>query len=186
MIASIMPRELKKKTELNMVNKVPYSLRLHGVVPESIVDGPGLRYAVFVQGCPHHCQGCPTPKSHDPKGGYCCDTLDIFEEMTQNPLLSGITFSGGEPFDQAKSLCHLAEMVKTISKNVVIYSGYTMEFLRHRAGQDASIQTLLTLADMLIDGPYVEKLRNAELRFRGSENQRIWHKQSGKWCLAAL
>lgn len=166
--------------------RASFRLQLHGVVPESIVDGPGLRYAVFVQGCPHNCQGCHNPESHDPHGGYESDTLSIFEEMSQNPLLSGITFSGGEPFEQAQSLCHLAALVKKISKNIVVYSGYTMEILRRRSEEDAAVESLLTLADMLIDGPYVEKMRNAELRFRGSENQRIWHKQNGKWCLATL
>lgn len=73
------------------------TLRLYGVVPESIVDGPGFRYTVFVQGCPHHCPGCHNPESHDFAGGYDrTGAKSFFDEISQDPLLRGVTFSGAE------------------------------------------------------------------------------------------
>ena len=73
-------------------------LRLAGTVEDSIVDGPGIRYTIFVQGCPHHCPGCHNPQTHDFAGGYLADPKVLLEEIRKNPLLSGVTFSGGEPF----------------------------------------------------------------------------------------
>ena len=104
-------------------------LRISGIVEESIVDGPGLRYVVFTQGCPHHCPGCHNPQTHDFDGGEFRDTDDILRQFMENPLLSGITFSGGEPFVQAEPLCHLADAVHAAGKNVYAYSGYTCEEL---------------------------------------------------------
>ena len=107
-------------------------LRISGIVEESIVDGPGLRYVVFTQGCPHHCPGCHNPQTHDFDGGEFRDTDDILRQFMENPLLSGITFSGGEPFVQAEPLCHLADAVHAAGKNVYAYSGYTCEELYSR------------------------------------------------------
>ena len=73
-------------------------LRISGIVEDSIVDGPGLRLCVFVQGCPHHCPGCHNPQTHDFNAGREVDLRDIFRKYKENPLLSGVTFSGGEPF----------------------------------------------------------------------------------------
>ena len=73
-------------------------IRLHGAVRESIVDGPRLRFVIFVQGCPHHCPGCHNPASHDPAGGYVSSTTRLWNAIRENPLLRGVTFSGGEPF----------------------------------------------------------------------------------------
>lgn len=152
-------------------------LRLHGVAPESIVDGPGLRFAVFVQGCPHHCPGCHNPESHDPAGGYESTALTLLAQFDENPLLAGITLSGGEPFAQPAPLVWLAREVKHRGKSVVTYTGYTLDALQRMARQDAAVQELLDLTDMLVDGPYVEALRNLELPWRGSSNQRIWRRK---------
>ena len=84
-----------------------FKLRISGIVEESIVDGPGLRFVVFTQGCPHHCKGCHNPQTHDFNGGEERDVRAIFEMFMENPLLSGITFSGGEPFVQPQPLCIL-------------------------------------------------------------------------------
>ena len=75
-------------------------LRIAGVVPESVVDGPGFRYTVFTQGCRHNCKGCHNPQTHDFNGGYLVDTDDLFNEMMEDPLIRGMTFSGGDPFEQ--------------------------------------------------------------------------------------
>ena len=148
-------------------------LRISGIVEESIVDGPGLRYVVFTQGCPHRCPGCHNPQTHDFDGGEFRDTDDILRQFMENPLLSGITFSGGEPFVQAEPLCHLADAVHAAGKNVYAYSGYTCEELHSLAQKIPAVGRLLDKVDVLVDGPYVEALRDLELDFRGSSNQRV-------------
>ncbi len=147
------------------------NLRLCGIEPESIVDGPGFRYVVFVQGCPHNCKGCHNPQSHDFEGGYDRSIESIVEEIKENPLLTGVTFSGGEPFCQAEGLYNLATEVKKLNKNIYVYSGFTYEQLMKK--EDPYIKKLLGVCDVLIDGPYIEEKRNLLLKFRGSENQRI-------------
>ena len=87
------------------------TLRISGIIDESIVDGKGLRYTIFTQGCPHHCEGCHNPDTHDFEGGTEKEITAIYEEICSNPLLSGVTFSGGEPFCQPAPLAVLAEMV---------------------------------------------------------------------------
>ena len=147
------------------------NLRLCGIEPESIVDGPGFRYVVFVQGCPHNCKGCHNPQSHAFDGGYDRSIESIIGEIKENPLLTGVTFSGGEPFCQAEGLYNLAVEVKKLNKNIYVYSGFTYEQLIKK--EDPYIKKLLSVCDVLIDGPYVEEKRNLLLKFRGSENQRI-------------
>ena len=83
-------------------------LRIAGIAPESIVDGPGFRFTVFTQGCPHRCEGCHNPNTHDFSGGEVVDTDTLWERISKDILLSGVTFSGGEPFEQAGNLLDLA------------------------------------------------------------------------------
>ena len=148
-------------------------LRLSGLVEESIVDGPGLRFVVFVQGCPHHCEGCHNPQTHSFQDGYI-EILDyIFQQSRQNPLLTGITFSGGEPFCQPEPLAALGRMVRAVGGNVITYTGYVYEDLLEMAKENPGIGKLLSVTNQLIDGPYVESLRDLTLPFRGSSNQRI-------------
>jgi anaerobic ribonucleoside-triphosphate reductase activating protein len=153
-----------------------HSLRLNGLVDESIVDGPGLRYVLFTQGCPHGCPGCHNPETHNSDGGYDSDTDIIFARFKENPLLSGMTFSGGEPFLQPEALSALAESVKAFGKHLVVYTGYTCECLALKANENRAVRRLLELTDILIDGPYVEGSRNLELLYRGSDNQRVLEK----------
>ncbi len=148
-------------------------LRLAGVVRESIVDGPGFRFVVFVQGCPHHCPGCHNPQSHDFAGGYDCDPQRILDEIDKNPLLSGVTFSGGEPFCQPEALCGLAREVKARGLGLMAYSGYTYEELLGLAEERPAVDELLELCDYLVDGRFVLAERDLTLQFRGSRNQRI-------------
>lgn len=148
-------------------------LRISGVEPESIVDGPGLRYVVFTQGCPHRCPGCHNPQTHDFAGGEPADIPAILAEIADDPLLQGVTFSGGEPFCQPEPLCGIAKAVKEMGKDVVAYSGYTLEELEKMGEADPAVARLLDLCDILIDGPYLEERRDLTLRFRGSANQRI-------------
>lgn len=148
-------------------------IRLSGTVNDSIVDGMGIRYTVFVQGCPHVCEGCHNPQTHDFKGGYIADTEDILKEIFGNPLLDGVTFSGGEPFCQPAPLAHLANRVKESGLNVACYTGFTFEKLLEMSKTDSDVKALLCACDVLIDGPFVLEKRDLLLSFRGSGNQRI-------------
>ena len=146
-------------------------LRLCGTEPESIVDGPGFRFVVFVQGCPHHCPGCHNPQSHPFDGGYEVTVDQLYQAVAENPHLAGVTFSGGEPFCQPEALAALGERVKALGKSVMTYTGYTLEQLWER--QDEGTRRLLAVTDILVDGPYVEAERDLTLLFRGSANQRL-------------
>lgn len=146
-------------------------IRLAGIVPESIVDGPGYRLAVFVQGCPHACPGCHNPKTHDFAGGYLSDTDQIIAQMGKNPLVRGVTLTGGEPMMQAEALCEVASAAKAKGMNVWCYTGYTLETLQ-RENNPARMR-LLEHVDVLVDGPYIAHERSLELNFCGSKNQRL-------------
>lgn len=157
-------KKLKFMQELNTI-----FLRLAGVVKESIVDGYGLRYVIFTQGCPHHCRGCHNPQTHDFNKGYLQDLASLYDEICKNPLLQGVTFSGGEPFMQAKNLSILAKHIKALGFNLTIYTGFTYEELV----QEKSMKELLVLADILIDGKFILEQKDLSLKFKGSKNQRI-------------
>ncbi len=147
------------------------TLRISGIIEESIVDGNGLRFVVFAQGCPHNCKGCHNVETHDFNGGNEVKISTIIERVSKNALISGVTFSGGEPFCQAEALCTLAKEVLDLGKDIVIYSGYTIEELL--ALSDPFVRELLSYATILVDGRYVEEERDLMLKFRGSRNQRI-------------
>lgn len=147
------------------------TLRICGIEPESIVDGPGFRYVVFVQGCPHRCPGCHNPESHDFEAGFDMTVDAIYEEIKQNPHLRGITLSGGEPFCQVEGLLELVKKVKADGMTVMSYSGYTYEELVAR--NDKATNELLDNLDMLVDGKFILEQRNLTLVYRGSENQRV-------------
>ena len=98
-------------------------LRLAGVIRESIVDGPGIRLVIFTQGCPHHCEGCHNPETHDPAGGYISQPENILNAIRQNPLLQGVTFSGGEPFAQAPALAELGRRIRKLGLGIMTYTG---------------------------------------------------------------
>jgi len=146
-------------------------MRIAGYVQDSIVDGPGLRFTLFTQGCPHACPACHNPQTHDPGGGREIETEELISLMLSNPLTDGLTLSGGEPFSQAEECCKLAKAARENGLNVWAYSGWTFEELL-QDGRPA-IQTLLSLCDVLVDGPFVLRERSLSLRWRGSANQRI-------------
>ncbi len=148
-------------------------LRVAGIIPESVVDGPGFRYTAFTQGCRHNCKGCHNPQTHDFSGGYDVDTDDLLAEMLEDPLIRGMTFSGGDPFEQPAPLADLARKAHEAGKDVMVYTGYTYEQLLARAQEDPATDALLRQTDILIDGPFILERRNVELRFRGSDNQRV-------------
>lgn len=145
-------------------------LRIAGTASDSIVDGPGFRYTIFTQGCPHHCAGCHNPQTHAFDAGKEISIEVLLKEIEKNPLLTGVTFSGGEPFCQPEPLTALAQQIHARHKNIVAYSGYTFEEL---LTMDATVLALLKQCDLLVDGKYIEAERDLTLRFRGSKNQRI-------------
>lgn len=146
-------------------------LRIAGTVNDSIVDGEGYRYAIFTQGCPHACPGCHNPQTHNFRGGRLVKLEELLQEALLNPLLSGVTFSGGEPFCQAAVLAELGREFHRHQLDIWCYTGYTYEQLRDNP--DPGIQELLQLVDVLVDGPFVEEQRDLTLSFRGSSNQRL-------------
>ena len=145
-------------------------LNLSGIVTDSIVDGPGIRTAIFCQGCPHHCPGCHNPETWEFGCGTPMEEEAILEIVRANPLCRGVTFSGGEPFAQAEGYAKLAKLLKDAGYEVASYSGYTFEELLR--GTKAQRELLATI-DVLIDGRFLLEERSLELVFRGSRNQRI-------------
>lgn len=145
-------------------------LKLAGINEDSIVDGPGMRFTLFAQGCPHRCEGCHNPETWDFGGGTQIEAEKVFDIIRKNPLCKGVTFSGGEPFSQAKAFAKLGRMLREKGYEVAAYSGYTFEELLSGTGEQ---RKLLETIDVLIDGPFVLKERSIELNFRGSRNQRI-------------
>lgn len=138
---------------------------------DSIVDGTGLRMVVWTQGCRHNCPECHNPETHSFYGGFETSTELILKEFDKNPLLTGITFSGGDPFEQAEACVVLAKEVVKRGKDVWTYTGYTIEeILKLRK---PGWMELLYYTDVLVDGPYDKRMRNLQLDFRGSENQKI-------------
>lgn len=148
-------------------------IRIAGTVEDSIVDGPGLRFVVFTQGCPHRCDGCHNPETHDFAGGKVTTTDALFEQCMENPLCSGVTFSGGEPFCQAEALYELGTRFKSAGKHLMCYSGWTFEELLAKAQREESVGKLLSIADVLVDGKFDISKRSLSLQYRGSSNQRL-------------
>ncbi len=148
-------------------------IKLAGLVPESYVDGPGIRFTIFVQGCPHHCEGCHNPETHDFSAGRLADTDRIYNKIKQFPLAKGVTFSGGEPFCQPEPLADLAAKLKADGYHLMSYTGYTFEQLMKMQEENMHIKKLLSLLDVLVDGRFVLAQRTLELHFRGSRNQRL-------------
>lgn len=148
-------------------------LRIAGIINESIVDGPGIRLVVFTQGCKHHCPGCHNPHTHPFEGGTLIDIDEILKQIKNNPLLDGITLSGGDPFEQAEALGELAQRVKNLGLNVMTYTGYTFEYLLLNRYKVEGWDKLISFTDTLVDGRFEIAKKNLLLKFKGSENQRI-------------
>lgn len=146
-------------------------IKIAGVVNDSIVDGEGFRFAIFTQGCHHNCPQCHNPQTHDVNGGHEVDTDELLAQICENPLLSGVTFSGGEPFLQARPLAELARKIHEHGLDITTFTGYTLEQLWQMNNED--VNALLEQTDVLIDGPFVAEKKDISLRFRGSSNQRI-------------
>ncbi|MEO3944960.1 4Fe-4S single cluster domain-containing protein [Gorillibacterium sp. CAU 1737] len=148
-------------------------IRIADWVEDSITDGPGLRFTLFTQGCPHACPGCHNPQTHAVEGGRVVTLGSILDRIRANPLLDGVTLSGGDPFEQAAPLAFLAEKIHELGLNVITYTGYLYERLCAPVGIERGWDKLLDQTDLLVDGKYIARLRDPLLLFRGSSNQRI-------------
>ena len=146
------------------------SIRISGITPESIVDGEGIRYVIFTQGCPHHCVGCHNPQTHSFDGGRLVLIEDILDDISKRKKwIDGITISGGEPFCQADQCSIIAERAQELGLTVWCYTGFSFEELYGRCDALELLQNL----DVLVGGPFVLEDRSLDLDFRGSRNQRI-------------
>lgn len=143
------------------------------IVSESVVDGIGFRMTLFVQGCNHRCEGCHNATTWNFDGGKQLSVKKITDFFKLNPLLDGMTFSGGEPFEQAGQLSVLAEWLHAGGHNVWCYSGYTLQELLVKAKSEEGVDALLSKVDVLVDGRFEIAQKNLMLKFRGSNNQRI-------------
>jgi anaerobic ribonucleoside-triphosphate reductase activating protein len=147
------------------------NIQVSGIIEESIVDGPGIRYVIFFQGCNIHCFNCQNKHTWDPKGGYPLSSDVIVEQIKNNPILQGITLSGGEALLQKESCLYLIDEAHKINLDVILYTGSTYESLV--AQNDKIIDEILSKVDYLCDGPYVDSKRSLTIFFRGSTNQRF-------------
>jgi len=146
-------------------------LNLAGTVADSIVDGPGIRFTIFAQGCSFDCPGCQNPQTHPFGVGVNRSVDDLVAEIRSNPLARGVTFSGGDPFFQARPFAELAAKLKGLGYEVAAYTGFVWKDLIEEGTVEQ--RGLLSHLDILVDGPFVYELHDLELRFRGSSNQRI-------------
>lgn len=146
------------------------SIRISGITPESIVDGEGIRYVIFAQGCPHHCPGCHNPSTHSFDGGKVVAIHDIIIDIERNrKYIDGITLSGGEPFCQSDQCSIIAEQAREMGLSVWCYTGFSFEDLY---GRDDTLGLLKNI-DVLVDDPFILEERSLDLDFRGSRNQRV-------------
>ena len=139
------------------------------IIEDTMVDGPGFRTSIYCAGCHHECPGCHNPQSWNPEGGHPMTTDEVMKIIVADPYANG-TFSGGDPLYQAEGFTELARAIRSqTQKTIWCYTGFTFEAIvkipRYRQ--------LLDEIDVLVDGPFVKSLRDEDLLFRGSSNQRL-------------
>jgi anaerobic ribonucleoside-triphosphate reductase activating protein len=149
------------------------TVRLAGIIHESMVNGPGIRRVLFAQGCAHDCKGCFNPETHPFDGGELKDMDRLIEDIKSNPMLVGVTFSGGDPFEQSQEFAYLAKNIKKDGKNIWCYTGYTFEYILGNLEKRCGWKDLLNNIDVLIDGKFIKNKQDNKLKFKGSSNQRI-------------
>jgi len=149
------------------------SIRLSGIAYESLVNGPGMRRVLFSQGCIHDCKNCFNKDTHSFDGGELISIDEIIRDIAENPMLKGITFSGGDPLEQADKFAYIAKEVRKMNLNIWCYTGYTFEYIIQHQSERNGWTELLKYIDVLVDGKFEENNKDERLRYRGSSNQRI-------------
>lgn len=149
------------------------SIRLSGIAYESLVNGPGMRRVFFAQGCKHNCEECFNPDTHDFAGGEERDMDELIKDVLDNPILKGITFSGGDPFEQADKFAYMAKEFRKNGLNIWSYTGYKFEYIVKQLENNKGWKDLLNNIDVLVDGRFEKDKMQDGLKFRGSLNQRI-------------
>ena len=150
-------------------------MKMAGFYDESISNGIGWRAVLFVSGCPHNCPGCHNKIAQDYNYGEDYDQEKLINKIKENSILRGITISGGEPLCK-ENIAEVNNFIDAVKKerpnfDVWCYSGYTFEELQNR--KDEETDKLLKKIDVLVDGRFIEERKNPEIRFRGSDNQRL-------------
>lgn len=143
------------------------AIRVLDIIGGTSVDGPGLRTSIYFAGCTHNCPGCHNPESHDTEGGRPMTVGEIMEIIADNDF--NVSFSGGDPMYQAEALLPLVRLIHEAGYTLWCYTGYTYE----EVAASPVMNALLDYVDVLVDGRYIDALRDTGLRFRGSSNQRI-------------
>ena len=143
-------------------------IRVLDIIEDTMVDGPGFRTSIYCAGCRHKCPGCHNPQSWDFNGGRWMSTEELLKIILADPF-ANVTFTGGDPMYQCDDFAELARAIHQHSnKDIWCYTGFTFESLITRAQRE-----LLELLDVVVDGPFIKKLRDPDLLFRGSSNQRL-------------
>lgn len=148
-------------------------IRLAGIAYESLVNGPGMRRVFFSQGCKHNCKGCFNPDTHDFSGGEERDMDELIEDVLENPIIKGVTFSGGDPMERAEEFAYMAKKFRENGLNVWSFTGYTFEYILEHLAERLGWGEFINNIDVLIDGRFDETKMGDGIRFRGSSNQRI-------------
>lgn len=145
-------------------------LRVHQFIPLTKVEGPGIRACIQVQGCPIHCPGCAVPFTWADNGGVDMDVDQLVSRILGGPAVEGITFLGGEPFYQARALAELGSRLKEEGLSVMTFTGYLLEDLQQSGNRD--YLDLLSVTDLLVDGPFQREHLDTSRPWVGSSNQR--------------
>ncbi len=157
------------------LHTVPTTAQIAQIVPATEAEGPGLRFAVWFQGCPLRCPGCCNPEFLPFRGGTTTTVAELIgrlnDQVRATPTLEGISLLGGEPFAHAAAGAVFVEEARRLGLSVMIYSGYTLEDLRAKG--DADVERLLAHTDLLVDGPFVREQPDTARRWVGSTNQRL-------------
>lgn len=153
-------------------------LQVAGFLDNSLVNGEGLRSVLFLSGCSRGCPGCQNEAMQDFSYGDKICGSEVIERIKSNiPLIKGVTFSGGDPFEQAKALIDIAKEIRRLNLNIWCYTGYTYEEIIN--GNDKYKKELLKYLNVLVDGPFKEEFMENAPKYAGSSNQRILRLKDG-------
>lgn len=143
------------------------SVKVLDIYRGTTVDGPGFRTSIYLAGCSHHCEGCHNPSSWDSAGGRSMSLAEIAAIIEEEDF--DVTLTGGDPLYNPETCAHLVSLVKALGHEAWVYTGYTWE----QISSDPALLAGVREAQVVVDGPYIASLRDPDLHFRGSSNQRL-------------